>query len=92
MTKENRAPVEKENGTKMHPFSAHEPLFRALNICSPDFDLDTVDIVTDRDSLRKLLRFCDSPGSRWALIYVQRACLVTGSARYKNNLISPRRQ
>lgn len=47
------------------PFEeAYEPLFRALDICSPDFDMDSVDIVTDRINLRNLLRFCDSPGGR----------------------------
>ena len=48
----------------MHPFSSMEPLFRAIEICSPHLDVDAVDIVTDRNNLRKLLRFCDSPGTR----------------------------
>ncbi|MEP0661195.1 MAG: hypothetical protein ABJC87_18305, partial [Roseobacter sp.] len=53
-----------ENAKMMHPFSSMEPLFRSIEICSPGFDVDAVDIVTDRNNLRKLLRFCDSPGSR----------------------------
>lgn len=51
-----------ENRARMKPFSSVEPLFRSLDICSPDFDISTVDIVTDRNNLRNLLRFCRSPG------------------------------
>ncbi len=51
-----------ENGSKMAGFSPVEPLFHSLDVCSPDFDMDTVDVVTDRNNLRKLLKFCGSPG------------------------------
>lgn len=57
-----------ENGTRMSPFSAIEPLLYSLDVCSPGFDIDTVDIVTDRNNLRKLLRFCGSPGERWVCL------------------------
>lgn len=42
-----------------HPESPLEPLFRALYITEPSFDLRSVDVVTDRDNLRKLLSFAD---------------------------------
>lgn len=51
-----------ENARRMTSFSALEPLFRSLEVCSPGFDMDAVDIVTDRNNLRKLLKFCGSPG------------------------------
>lgn len=53
-----------ENASMMHPFSSMEPLFHSLEICAPGFDMGEIDIVTDRNNLRKLLRFCDSPDSR----------------------------
>ncbi|CAN0506981.1 unnamed protein product, partial [Scytosiphon promiscuus] len=58
-------PLIDENGTRMGPFSSLEPLFHSLRHCAPDFDMETVDIVTDRKNLRKLLQFCGSPGERW---------------------------
>ncbi|RKU41584.1 hypothetical protein DL546_004700 [Coniochaeta pulveracea] len=45
-----------------HPDSPLEPLFRALLLTHPSFDLRSIDIVTDRNNLRKLLSFVD-PGS-----------------------------
>ena len=36
-----------------------EPLFRAVSICSPDFDFNAIDIATDRNNLRKLLEFVE---------------------------------
>lgn len=38
-----------------HPDSPLEPLFRALDVSRPSFDITTIDIVTDRNNLRKLL-------------------------------------
>lgn len=64
LTKDRGDPVVDENKVRMHPSSSLDPLFHALDICSPGFDTETVDIVTDRNNLRKLLRFCDSPDSR----------------------------
>lgn len=40
-----------------HPDSPLEPLFRALYITDPLFDMQAVDIVTDRNNIRKLLSF-----------------------------------
>lgn len=40
-----------------HPSSPLEPLFRALNITDPSFDFHSVDLVTDRNNIRKLLSF-----------------------------------
>lgn len=37
-----------------HPL---EPLFRALQVQNPDFELGDIDLVTDRNNIRKLLRF-----------------------------------
>ena len=37
-----------------YPF---EPLFRSLAVMQPNFDMKDVDVVTDRNSLRKLLHF-----------------------------------
>ncbi|CAK7212941.1 hypothetical protein SBRCBS47491_001634 [Sporothrix bragantina] len=45
-----------------HPDSPVEPLFRALYAEQPSFDVNDVDIVTDRNNLRKLLSFVH-PGS-----------------------------
>jgi hypothetical protein len=40
-----------------HPESPLEPLFRALYIANPSFDVHSVDLVTDRNNIRKLLSF-----------------------------------
>lgn len=53
-----------ENKSRMDSFSALGPLFLSLNDCAPDFNMETVDVVTDRNNLRKLLKFCGSPGER----------------------------
>ncbi|KAL9112425.1 MAG: hypothetical protein Q9227_003267 [Pyrenula ochraceoflavens] len=42
-----------------HPESPLEPLFRALFITQPSFDIRTTDVVTDRNNIRKLLSFID---------------------------------
>lgn len=47
-----------------HPDSPLEPLFRALYISQPDFDVSSVDVVTDRNNVRKLLSFIDPTSSR----------------------------
>ena len=36
-----------------------EPFFRVVQKCSPNFDFRKVDIVTDRNNLRKLLDFIE---------------------------------
>lgn len=40
-----------------HPQSPLEPLFRALLLAQPAFDFRDVDLVTDRNNIRKLLTF-----------------------------------
>ncbi|KAF9784231.1 hypothetical protein IL306_007744 [Fusarium sp. DS 682] len=45
-----------------HPESPLEPLFRALLLTEPSVDLRSVDVVTDRNNIRKLLSFVD-PGT-----------------------------
>lgn len=40
-----------------HPDCPLEPLFRSLYIENPSFDINSIDIVTDRNNIRKLLSF-----------------------------------
>ncbi|KAK1236909.1 hypothetical protein MKX08_007857 [Trichoderma sp. CBMAI-0020] len=40
-----------------------EPLFRALQAENPDFELADIDLVTDRNNIRKLLRFVQGSSS-----------------------------
>lgn len=40
-----------------HPHSPLEPLFRALYITNPSFDIRSIDVVTDRKNIWKLLSF-----------------------------------
>lgn len=47
-----------------HPESPLEPLFRALYIEQPTFDIHSVDVVTDRNNIRKLLGFVEPSLSR----------------------------
>ncbi|KAI0851148.1 hypothetical protein F5Y00DRAFT_251801 [Daldinia vernicosa] len=47
-----------------HPESPLEPLFRAIYITDPSFDIQSVDVVTDRNNIRKLLTFVDPTSSR----------------------------
>ena len=42
-----------------HPESPLEPLFRALYVTHPSFDIRSTDVVTDRNNIRKLLSFID---------------------------------
>lgn len=42
-----------------YPERPLEPLFRALFVSNPSFDVGSADIVTDRNNLRKLLKFVD---------------------------------
>lgn len=44
-----------------HPESPLEPLFRALYITDPSYDIRSVDVVSDRNNIRKLLSFIN-PG------------------------------
>jgi hypothetical protein len=46
-----------------NPHSPLEPLFRALYVQRPDFEIDDVDLVSDRNNIRKLLRFVNASSS-----------------------------
>jgi hypothetical protein len=43
-----------------HPDSPLEPLFRAVYTTNPSFDIRNIDVVTDRNNIRKLLSFVAS--------------------------------
>ena len=47
-----------------HPESPLEPLFRALYITHPSFNIRLIDVVTDRNNIRKLLSFIDPSSNR----------------------------
>jgi hypothetical protein len=47
-----------------HPDSPLEPLFRALFTVNPSFDIRAIDVVSDRNNIRKLLSFVDPITSR----------------------------
>ncbi|RAH40030.1 geranylgeranyl pyrophosphate synthetase [Aspergillus brunneoviolaceus CBS 621.78] len=47
-----------------HPASPMEPLFRSLYFTRPAFDIGAVDIVTDRNNIRKLLTFINPRHNR----------------------------
>ncbi|KAL8867991.1 MAG: hypothetical protein Q9174_005290 [Haloplaca sp. 1 TL-2023] len=42
-----------------HPDSPLEPLFRALYLAEPSFDIGSIDVVADRNNIRALLSFVD---------------------------------
>jgi hypothetical protein len=47
-----------------HPDSPLEPLFRALYITHPSFNIHRTDVGTDRNNIRKLLSFVDPSSTR----------------------------
>ncbi|TEY42315.1 hypothetical protein BOTCAL_0395g00090 [Botryotinia calthae] len=47
-----------------HPESPLEPLFRSLYLKHPSFDILSIDVVTDRNNIRKLLSFIDPSSAR----------------------------
>ena len=47
-----------------HPDSPLEPLFRALYVADPEFDICSIDVVTDRNNIRKLLSFIDPTSAK----------------------------
>lgn len=47
-----------------HPESPLEPLFRSLYITNPSFEICSIDVVTDRNNIRKLLCFINPKLSR----------------------------
>ena len=50
-----------------NPDSPLEPLFRALYTTNPSFDIRSIDIVTDRNNIRKLLSFVNPSLSKGGL-------------------------
>ncbi|KAF2472327.1 uncharacterized protein BDR25DRAFT_324271 [Lindgomyces ingoldianus] len=50
-----------------HPDSPLEPLFRALYLTNPSFDIHSIHVVTDRNNIRKLLSFIDPRSARGGL-------------------------
>lgn len=55
-----------------YPEYPMEPLFRAVQYCTPDFDWENVDVVTDRNNLRKLLSFIEGNPEKSIRIDFQR--------------------
>ncbi|KNC84510.1 hypothetical protein SARC_03284 [Sphaeroforma arctica JP610] len=58
LTREQGTNVIDENHLR-HPSAPLEPLFRSVMLCSPDFDFSDVDIVSDRNNIRKLHSFLE---------------------------------
>ncbi|KAH7092357.1 hypothetical protein FB567DRAFT_625376 [Paraphoma chrysanthemicola] len=52
-----------DQNTARIPQAPLEPVFQALAIQSPTYDVGKVDMVTDRNNIRKLLRFLDGSSS-----------------------------
>jgi len=46
-----------DSNRKYNPAYPLESLFAAVSVCTPEFDFGNVDLVTDRNNLRKLARF-----------------------------------
>jgi len=64
-----------------HPESPLEPLFRALYIENPLFDVSSVDIISDRNNIRKLLSFVDPSSDVHGLEdFTMRMELINGTA------------
>jgi hypothetical protein len=64
-----------------HPESPLEPLFRALYMENPLFDISSVDIISDRNNVRKLLSFVDPSADAHGLKdFTMRMELVNGTA------------
>ncbi|RAH64721.1 geranylgeranyl pyrophosphate synthetase [Aspergillus aculeatinus CBS 121060] len=61
-----------------HPASSLEPLFRAVYLENPSFDIRSIDLVTDQTNIRKLLAFVNPKTSRNDLkpftLNVERVC------------------
>lgn len=64
-----------------HPSSPLEPLFRALFASDPDFAINSIDIISDRNNIRKLLSFIDpSLDSKRLEPFTIKAELINGTA------------
>ncbi|KAI1357949.1 geranylgeranyl pyrophosphate synthetase [Xylaria arbuscula] len=47
-----------------HPEIPLEPLFRSIEVASPEFDVRSSEVITDRNNIRKLLGFINSSSSQ----------------------------
>jgi hypothetical protein len=56
------------------PMSPFEPAFRAAAICSPGFSFDDVDVVINRNSLRKFFDICRGSGPRQSVFRLNLFC------------------
>jgi hypothetical protein len=80
--------VKKDNGlvytaqnNARHPESPLEPLFRALYLENPSFDISSVDVVSDRSNILKLLSFVDPRSNIYGVRdFSMRMELVDGTA------------
>jgi hypothetical protein len=62
-----------------HPESPLEPLFRALYLSDPTYDIRAIDIVSDRNNIRKLLSFINPSSTRNGLEPFTIGVEVTGN-------------
>jgi hypothetical protein len=80
--------VKKDNGlvytaqnNARHPESPLEPLFRALYLENPSFDISSVDVISDRSNILKLLSFVDPRSNIYGVRdFSMRMELVDGTA------------
>jgi hypothetical protein len=61
----------------VNPDSPLEPLFRSLYIEHPSFDINSIDIVTDRNNIRKLGLATGKDCSLSGHIYLDSECIET---------------
>lgn len=61
------------------PSRPMEPLLRAVRALQPDYDFTTLDIITDRNNLNKLIHFCDGEPNRFEMYadYVDGTVILT---------------
>ena len=55
---------EKGEDRRRHPDYPMEPIFHAVAACTPDFDFTAIDLVTDKNQLRKLFDVCSGNDQR----------------------------
>lgn len=62
-----------QNSARLNDTSPIEPLLRSVELLQPKFDFASVSLVTDRNNLRKLLRWVTRQSDRPFRIEVERA-------------------
>ncbi|KAL5339453.1 hypothetical protein BJX70DRAFT_387886 [Aspergillus crustosus] len=65
-----------------HPQSPLEPLFRALYVADPSFDLASVALVSDRNNIRKLLSFVNPTLAKGGLEYFTIEVEIAGDSYF----------